>query len=73
MYDTENEELVGVLVQTNAALDKWELAHEDARADLEDSLKNANPDALANPHNWELDYTDELPDWLPKAPVLAVR
>jgi hypothetical protein len=65
-YDTEEERLVAVYLQTNAALDKWTLASEDFRADLEDSLKNANPDALDNPPDWELDYTDERPYWVPE-------
>ncbi len=72
VYDTESEELVGVLVQYDAARDKWELASEWQRADLEDSLKNANPDALDNPHDWDLDYTDELPEWVPQQPALRM-
>jgi hypothetical protein len=72
VYDTEEESLVAVLIQYDAALDKWELASEHKRADLEDSLKNANPEALENPHEWDLDYTDELPDWVPQQPVLKM-
>lgn len=72
VYDTEEEELFAVLIQYDAALDKWELASEHKRADLEDSLKNANPDALDNPHNWDLDYSDELPDWVPQQPGLKM-
>lgn len=72
VYDTEEEQLVGVLIQYDAALDKWELASEHKRADLEDSLKNANPDALDNPHDWDLDYTDELPEWVPQQPALRM-
>lgn len=32
-------------------------------ADLEDSLVNANPDALSNPDDWGLSETDDLPEW----------
>jgi hypothetical protein len=31
--------------------------------ELEDSLKNANPDALDDPSGWGLDEADELPGW----------
>lgn len=65
LYDVEEERLVAAYLQTNAALDKWQVASEDFRADLEDSLNNANPDALDNPTNWDLDYTDERPYWVP--------
>jgi hypothetical protein len=72
VYDTEDESLVAVLVQHDAALDKWEISSEHQRADLEDSLKNANPEALDNPHEWNLDYTDELPDWVPQQPAFRM-
>lgn len=72
VYDTEGETVVAALLQYDAALDKWEIASEHKRADLEDSLKNANPDALENPHEWDLDYTDELPDWVPEQPALKM-
>lgn len=72
VYDTEEETLLAVLIQHDAARDQWELASEYKRADLEDSLKNANPDALENPHEWDLDYTDELPEWVPQQPVLRM-
>lgn len=32
-------------------------------ADVEDSLKNANPDALKDPETWGLIGSDVLPEW----------
>lgn len=63
VYDTTTETLVAAYVQHDRALDKWELASPDQLADLEDSIKNANSDALDNPSAWELAYSDELPNW----------
>ncbi|MGY8632630.1 hypothetical protein RAD15_09090 [Bradyrhizobium sp. 14AA] len=36
-------------------------------ADLEDSLKNANPEALEDPESWELVESDALPAWCAEA------
>jgi hypothetical protein len=72
VYDTEDETVLAVLIQHDAARDQWELASEHKRADLEDSLKNANPAALENPHEWDLDYADELPEWVPQQPALKM-
>lgn len=40
-----------------------EPAHRDEMADVTDSLKNANEDALDNPEDWGLEVSNELPDW----------
>lgn len=60
VYDREQEKLV-------AATYEFEFKSYDASpemlADLEDSVKNANEDALKNPAVWELEETNELPDW----------
>lgn len=42
---------------------KWREASRAEIEDLEDSLKNANEDALENPADWDLDETDDLPEW----------
>ncbi len=42
---------------------KWRGASEAEKDDLLDSLVNANPEAIENPEEWELEQTDVLPDW----------
>lgn len=39
-------------------------ATRDEAADIEDSLINANGEALENPGEWGLEFTDTEPDWL---------
>jgi hypothetical protein len=34
--------------------------------DVQDSLINANSEALEDPASWELEEVDELPDWVPQ-------
>lgn len=60
-YDTREEKLVGALVQDNR---DWNPVSADELADLEDSVKDANADALDNPDNWDLAQSDELPDFI---------
>ncbi len=60
VYDTENEQLFSMRVQRDR---DWELPTRDEMNDLEDSLKNANPEALDNPASFDLRTSDELPDW----------
>jgi hypothetical protein len=43
---------------------KWQASSRAEREDLTDSLVNANPDAIDNPGNWELEIVSELPDWV---------
>lgn len=46
---------------------KFQEASCDEIAELEDSLKNANPDAIDNPAGWGLGESDEwLPEWAPR-------
>ena len=42
---------------------KWRVADEAERADLLDSLLNANSEALENPREWDLEASDTLPNW----------
>jgi hypothetical protein len=63
VYDTVDEIVVAANVQHDRALDKWTPATRDELADIEDHLKNANPDALDNPLEWDVEYADELPEW----------
>lgn len=48
----------------------WADMSAEMLADLQDSLVNANPDALDNPEYWGLLSSDELPEWAarPAAP-----
>ena len=61
VYDREQGKLI-------AATYEFEFKTYDASpemlADLEDSVKNANEDCLVRPAYWELEETDELPDWV---------
>jgi hypothetical protein len=63
VYDTVDENVIAANVQHDRALDKWAPATRDQLADIQDHLKNANPDALDNPLDWAVEYADELPDW----------
>lgn len=60
VYDRDTEKLVHLDILRG---NKWREASRAEIADLEDSLKNANEDALDNPGNWDLDEADELPQW----------
>ncbi len=40
-------------------------------ADLEDSVVNANSECLESPGDWDLEETDDLPDWAQPAASLA--
>lgn len=42
---------------------KWIEGSRFDREDVEDSLKNANPEALEDPEEWGLLVSDTLPDW----------
>lgn len=59
VFDTEQ----GCLVHLE--IDRMGLAAADAAevADVEDSLKNANPQALEDPETWGLIGSDMLPEW----------
>ncbi|GEM_PF-6998102 len=71
VYDTQEEQLIGALVASDRSpkLASWQEATADELADLEDSIKNANSDALEKPEDWGLTYTDELPDYAPSSTV----
>lgn len=60
VWDTDTEKLLHLDIRRNS---KWQEAGRSEIEDLEDSLKNANEDALENPDNWGLTPSDELPEW----------
>jgi hypothetical protein len=62
-YDRAEGRMVHVQYQRDHA---WHDGDAATVADVEDSLKNANPDAIVNPQDWDLEATDELPDWAPE-------
>lgn len=72
VYDTEEDKLVDALIERNAATGEWTLANDDELADLEESLQQANPEALEHPFDWGLDYTDTLPEWVERGPALKI-
>lgn len=65
VYDTIDEKLVAAMVDSgdNKGGPLWTDASSLMIADLEDSLKNANDDALENPDRWGLTASDDLPEW----------
>ena len=42
----------------------WVPATETERLDVEDSLKNANDEAISSPQDWGLEASDSLPAWV---------
>lgn len=60
VFDLESEALAHLDVQWGQ---KWIEGSRFDREDVEDSLKNANPEALEDPEDWGLIASDELPDW----------
>lgn len=60
VWDTEKNEIHSVDVQFEH---RWHEGGRQTMDDLEDSLLNANEAALADPEGWELEVSDELPDW----------
>ncbi|MTH94821.1 hypothetical protein [Roseibium sp. RKSG952] len=59
VYDTQTKTLVGALIASNRS---WVPASDEELADIEDSIKNANPDSLENPDDWGLSSTEEIPE-----------
>ena len=62
-YDTESEQIVAAQIKDGPADDDFVAANRWQIADLEDSLKNANPEAISNPDDFGLEFEDELPEW----------
>lgn len=60
VFDPETEKLLMADIRRDW---KWRAASSDELADLEDSLLNANGDALEDPEDWALIASDDLPDW----------
>lgn len=61
VYDRESERLVAGAVRHGHIHPEWEPLDAVQFADIEDSLKTANEDALLNPGHWDLQYADEIP------------
>lgn len=60
VWDREKEEVVSLFVKRGGA---WQNGSKDEIADLEDSLANANEEAIENPGGWGLQEMMRLPDW----------
>ena len=60
VYDNEAEEIVRADIRVDH---RWVRAGRHSLNDLEDSLKDANPEALEDPTAWNLGQSDEMPDW----------
>ncbi len=64
VFDRELNQVLCMDIQTAT---KWVGASSAQIQDVEDSLKNANDDALENPQDWGLEASDELPVWAQEA------
>jgi hypothetical protein len=62
VYDTESASIVHLDVKHRKS-GCWVSASQDEIDDVEDSLKNANEDALQDPDGWGLIATDDAPEW----------
>ncbi len=59
-FDTQTRTLPLMDVRRD---NKWREASDVEKADLLDSLVNANSEALESPEEWDLERSDTLPDW----------
>lgn len=66
IYDYETERLENL--ELMHATDGWVLMTENARKDVEDSLKNANEECLDDPDGWGYEASNDLPDWAKYVP-----
>ena len=66
VYDTEDEAIIHLEIRRGNA---WQSATDDEMADVEDSLKNANPEAIEDPDSHGLRVTNDLPDWIMDTPA----
>lgn len=66
VYDREKQEVIAAQIIGGYTKngDYWVDLSAEGVADLEDSLKNANDDALENPLSWGLAVSNELPHWV---------
>lgn len=60
VYDQPQEKIVAMEIKRAMG---WQPSSATEMADVEDSLKNTNEDALANPEGWGLEETNFLPEW----------
>ncbi len=67
VYDWLTERVIHLDIESG--IRGWVPASEAERADVEDSLKNANDAALSSPEDYGLEASDELPDWAKQAEV----
>jgi hypothetical protein len=64
VYDRRDERVVFADVQQNS---RFRAAAPAELADIGDSLRNGNEEALDDPDAWGLSATDELPPWVSRA------
>lgn len=70
LYDTTQERLIAGQYMNNG---RWHDLRSDDLADVEDSLKNANPEALDRPAEFGLEVSSGMPSWAcTQAPEEAV-
>lgn len=60
VYDREERRIIAMELKRRAG---WEPANEMQIADVQDSLKNANPEAISAPDDYGLQQSQEPPAW----------
>lgn len=60
VFDTEQEELTHLEIWRDG---RWTESARSERADLEESLTQANPDALESPSSYGIGEGDAVPEW----------
>lgn len=68
-FDTDKQQILSMELQKSLG---WTAASASEMLDVQDSLVNANEDALLNPGDWNLDESDALPEWA-EAPIAQRR
>lgn len=63
VYDRHEERVVALLVADRLSFGRLRNASRAEIADVEDSLKNANPEAIDEPINFGLHESEDLPGW----------
>lgn len=62
VFDTEENRMIAAQLR-DGATGSWSDADPAELSDLEDSLVNANSEAIADPQDWGLIDADEAPAW----------
>lgn len=78
VYDRQENQLIGAEIAVRNVMEQgedgrfrlksgWREAGDAERQEMQDSVIIANSDCLETPDDWDLEETDDLPDWVPQA------